>query len=104
MAAEIATGRGLYLLSSAAPLEADGESVTVTIAIERADGIERVVARWRIERVLLDEEPQAESIIERIAQWLALHFEATREAALKSVRSEHRLFEINFDDTERGPF
>jgi hypothetical protein len=102
--ADLATGRGLYHLSSAAPLEADQNSVTLTLAMERADGIERVAARWRIARTLLAGEPQAEAIIERIKQWLGREFEATREAALKSIRSEHRLLEINFDDTNRGPF
>src|SRR5689334_11879391 len=104
MVAEIATGRGLYRLSSAAPLQADKDGVTLTLAMERADGIERLVARWRIARGLLDEAPQAESIIHRIAPWLAVHFEATREAALKSIRSERRLLEISFDNTNRGPF
>jgi hypothetical protein len=78
--------------------------VTLTLAMERADGIERVVARWRIARILLDEEPQAEPIIERIVPWLAVHFEATREAALKTIRSERRLFEISFNEANRGPF
>ncbi len=104
MAVEIVTGRGLYRLSAAASLQCDRESVVLTLAMERADGIERVVTRCRIVLALLDEAPQADAIIQRLKPWLAREFEQTREAALKAIRSERHLHEISFDMANRGPF
>jgi hypothetical protein len=104
MAVEIVTGRGVYRISAAAPLESTDASVVVTLAMERADGIERVVTRCRIERQLVGEPPEIEAIIERLRGWLAREFEGTREAALKAIRSERRLHEITFDQVNRGPF
>jgi hypothetical protein len=104
MAVKIETGRGVYSLTVAAPVEYTNSSVILTLAMERADGIERVVTRWRIAAELAGEPPQAEAIIERLKGWLAREFESTREAALKSIRSERRLYEITFDQTNRGPF
>jgi hypothetical protein len=104
MAVEIMTGRGVYRLLPAAPLEYDDSSIVLTLAMERADGIERVVTRCRITRKLAGEPPQADAIIERLKGWLAREFEATREAALKAIRSERRLHEILFDQANPGPF
>jgi hypothetical protein len=104
MAAEIVTGRGPYRLSAAAPLECEDRSVVLTMAMERADGIERVVLKLRIARSLLDGAPEADAMIERLIKWLEPEFEATREAALKSIRSERRLLEITFDEANQGPF
>src|SRR5437016_11338330 len=103
MAVEISTGRGLYRLAMAAPLQCDDESVTLTLSMERADGIERMVTRCRVARSLLNEEPAPEAILERLKSWLAREFEQTREAALKAIRSEHRLYEITFDLANRAP-
>jgi hypothetical protein len=104
MAVEIATGRGVYRLIAAAPLEYADSSVILTLAMERADGIERIVTQWRIALELAGEPPEVEAIIERLRGWLAHEFENTREAALRSIRSERRLHEIIFDRTNRGPF
>jgi hypothetical protein len=106
MALEFRTGRGLYRLASAAPPETADEAVVLTLGLERADGIERVVFRCRIGCELLDHDACAnpESLIARIAPWLEREFEATREAALKSIRSERRLYEVVFDAAHRGPF
>ncbi len=104
MSVEIATGRGIYRLSAAAPLERNADTVVLTLAMERADGIERIVTRCRIARVLLDEPAEADAMIERLKAWLAREFETTREAALKAIRSERRLNEIAFDPANRGPF
>lgn len=106
MALEFRTGRGLYrLASAAAPESADG-AVVLTLALERADGIERVVFRCRIGRELLDHDARAnsEGLIARVAPWVEREFETTREAALKSIRSERRLYEVVFDGAHRGPF
>jgi hypothetical protein len=104
MATEIATARGIYRLSAAAPLETTDDSIILTLAMERADGIERVVIRYRIGRQLISEPADAEMIIERLKGWLAREFETTREAALKTIRSERRLHEIRFDQSNPGPF
>jgi len=104
MSVEIATGRGIYRLSAAAPLERNADTVVLTLAMERADGIERIVTRCRIARVLLDEPAEADAMIERLKAWLTREFETTREAALKAIRSERRLNEIAFDRANRGPF
>ncbi len=104
MAVEIVTGRGVYRLLAAAPLEYSNSSVVLTLAMERADGIERVVTRCRIAQELAGEPPEADVIIERLKGWLVREFETTREAALKAIRSERRLHEITFDQTDPGPF
>lgn len=104
MTVEIVTGRGVYRLSAATPLEYTSASVLLLLAMERADGIERVVTRCRIARELITEPPATEAIIERLKGWLAREFENTREAALKAIRSERRLHEITFDQANRGPF
>jgi hypothetical protein len=104
MAVEISTGRGLYRLAVAAPLQCENDSVTLTLTMERVDGIERVVARCRIALLLLAAVPEADAIVERLKPWLTREFEATREAALKAIRSERRLHEITFDASNRGPF
>ncbi|HJU12283.1 MAG TPA: hypothetical protein VJ728_15475 [Candidatus Binataceae bacterium] len=104
MAPEIITGRGAYRLTPAAPLQYTERHVFLALAMERVDGIERVVASFRIARELLPEAFTSESIIEQLQGWLAKEFEMTREAALKAIRSERRLHEITFDETNRGPF
>ena len=104
MAVEIRTGRGIYRLTPVGPLESDDSAVTLTLAMGRADGIERIVVKFRIASELVGEQSLPEPIIERLKGWLAGDFEATREAALKSIRSERRLHEIKFDQTNRGPF
>jgi len=106
MAPEFRTGRGLYRLASAAAPESAGEAVVLTLALERADGIERVVFQCRVGRELLDHDAGAnpESLLARVALWVEREFEATREAALKSIRSERKLYEVVFDGAHRGPF
>ena len=71
MASEIATARGVYRFTAAAPLEYTDSSVVLTLTMERADGIERVVTRCRIARELVGEALEADAIIERLKAWLA---------------------------------
>ncbi|MBV8358944.1 MAG: hypothetical protein JO189_13555 [Deltaproteobacteria bacterium] len=104
MATEIVTGRGVYRLIAAAPLEYVKSSVVLTVAMERTDGIERFVTRCRIAQELAGEPLEADRIIERLKGWFVREFESTREAALKAIRSERRLHEITFDQANRGPF
>jgi hypothetical protein len=104
MSAEIFTGRGVYRLSAARPLESTDADVLLMLAMEHADGIERIVIKCRIARELVSWPGATETIIERLKGWLAPGFENTREAALKAIRSERRLHEITFDRANRGPF
>ena len=76
----------------------------LTVSLERADGIEKVALRFRIATALISETNSSEKLIERITPWLEREFEQTREAALKSIRTERKLLEISFDTANRGPF
>lgn len=98
------TGRGIYSLVKARPIERTADSVVLTLSLERADGIEKVAVRCRIANALMPASDSADKIIDRIAPWLEREFEQTREAALKSIRTEHKLLEISFDEMNRGPF
>lgn len=104
------TGRGIYAFESAAPLERSADSVVLTLSFERADGIEKVAFRCRIATVLLqsgarDSGPDVcERLMMTLKPWLEREFEQTREAALKTLRTEHRLLEISFDPAHPGPF
>ncbi|MBV8134622.1 MAG: hypothetical protein JO121_03130 [Deltaproteobacteria bacterium] len=104
MAVSIKTGRGDYLLKTAAPDQRDANVILLTLALERRDGIERVAFRCRLAAGLVDPTSDAEVIMCRLAPWLEREFEMTRESALKTIRSEHRLLEISFDASNRGPF
>lgn len=103
---QIKTGRGLYNLAIARPPETVRDGIVMTLAMERADGIERVMMRCRIATELIgaDTAPGAAKLIERLAPWLEREFEQTREAALKSIRAEHKLWELSFDTNHRGPY
>ncbi len=98
------TPRGIYAIASAGPLERNADSVVLTLSIERADGIEKVALRFRIATNLIGPVDSPEKLIERITPWLEREFEQTREAALKSIRTERRLLEISFDSSNLGPF
>jgi len=76
----------------------------LTLSLERADGIEKVAVRFRIASALIGGSDSPEKLIERITPWLEREFEQTREAALKSIRTERKLLEISFDTANRGPF
>jgi hypothetical protein len=98
------TGRGIYALVNARPIERTADAVVLTLSLERADGIEKVALRCRIAASLIGATDSPEKLIERIAPWLEREFEQTREAALKSIRTEHKLHEISFDAANPGPF
>ena len=106
MAVQIRTGRGNYKLSLAAPAEKEAGWTIFTISLERADGIERVVFRCRVAEALIapGEASEGDAIPGRLAPWVEREFEQTREAALKSIRSERKLYEVVFDGDHRGPF
>jgi hypothetical protein len=98
------TGRGIYTIANARPLERTDAAVVLTLSLERADGIEKVALRFRIATALITATDSPEKLIDRIAPWIEREFEQTREAALKSIRTERKLLEISFDATHPGPF
>jgi hypothetical protein len=98
------TGRGIYAIVNARPIELNADSVVLTLSLERADGIEKVALRCRIATSLISADDLPEKLIERITPWLEREFEQTREAALKSIRTERKLLEISFDPEHPGPF
>lgn len=97
------TGRGPYRLLEAAPATRSGGATVLTLALESANGIERVAFKCSIaDNLAPGDDPAA--ILARLAPWIEREFETTREAALKSIRSERRMHEIIFDAANRGPF
>jgi hypothetical protein len=115
LAVPLNTSRGLYQLSSAAPPTSENGAVLLTLAIERADGIEKVVFRCRVAEGLLQSSrvasravelggPEIEGLLKLLSPWLEREFEQVREAALKSIRTERKPFELRFDESARGPF
>lgn len=106
MASAIRTGRGVYLLDLVGGVESAADAVILPLKLEHRGGIERIVFRCRIARVLLDgqlaEQPAA--LVERLAPWIAREFEQIREQSLKSIRSDQRLFELAIDQGRPGPF
>jgi len=96
VAVDLKTGRGIYRLDFAAGPERVGHDLILPLALARADGIERVVFRCRINGMECDESrsPMTDQVLDRIAPSIEREFEIIREAALKSIRSEHKLVEI----------
>jgi hypothetical protein len=101
----INTARGVYNLRLGSELEPEGEAVGVTLVLERADGIERVSMRCVIPVTQVSQEDSADpgKIEARLEEWLTPAFEQIRETALKSIRSERRLWEARFIDAP-GPW
>ena len=104
MPTTLKTSRGIYSIASARPLERADDAVVLTLSLERADGIEKVALRCRIATGLIGAGDSPDKLIERLAPWLEREFEQTREAALKSIRSERKLLEISLDAEHPGPF
>ena len=104
MPTTIKTARGIYTIINACPIERDATSIVLTLSLERADGIEKVALRCRLTNALANSSEAPEKLIERLAPWLEPEFEQTREAALKSIRTERKLLEIAFDAANPGPF
>jgi hypothetical protein len=96
VAVEIKTGRGPYRIVQAAPAATDAGALVMTLALERADGIERVVFRCRLDAGIAGT-ATPDDLIEKIQPHVEREFEMIREAALKSIRSERKLLEITFD-------
>jgi len=101
----INTARGFYNLRIGSEREPVGDALALTISLERADGIERIALRCFISAGQLsgDEQADLEKIEGRLEEWLTAGFEQIREAALRSIRSERRLWEARFIDAP-GPW
>jgi hypothetical protein len=93
-------------LSLAAPPALTADEVTLTLSFERADGLERVGFLCTIARALAEAPDESDSgaILTRLVPWLEREFEQTREAALKSLRSERKPLTVRFDREHPGPF
>ncbi len=102
MTTQLRTGRGVYRLVIAAPPQVDQNDQILTLALERADGIERIVFRCRIALELIGLNAGSEPL--RLAPWIEHEFEQVREAALKAIRSERKLFDLVFSREQPGPF
>jgi hypothetical protein len=87
----------------AAPAVNNAGAIVLTLALERADGIERVVFRCRIDAAMAGT-VAPDDLIAKLQPYVEREFETIREAALKSIRSERKLHEIIFDHSNRGPF
>jgi hypothetical protein len=106
LASSIRTGRGVYLLELVGDVEMAADAVTLPLKLEHQGGIERIVFRCRIARGLVDGQlaEQPAVFVERLAPWIEREFEQVREQALKSIRSDQRLFELGIDQGRPGPF
>jgi hypothetical protein len=104
VALELNTPRGKYRFELAGAPEQAHDALVLTLALERADGIEKVVLRCRIASAVLADSREPDALLARLKPWLEREFEMTREYALKSIRSERKLLELSFDESNRGPF
>lgn len=88
----IQTPRGRYFLTSAAPLEHTADGVVVTLSLEAASGIERIGFQCLLPPDFsLESEP---ALVEKVSSAVRSDFEVIREAALKSIRTERRLYRL----------
>jgi hypothetical protein len=92
------TSRGRYSLSIAASPEPAADSLVITLALEAASGIERFAFQC-----VLPAEPIADSVqsamLETLTPIVARDFEVIREAALKSIRADHKLYRLVLSQT-----
>ena len=93
-------------MSLAAPPALTADEVTLTLSFERADGLERVGFLCTIARALAEAPDESDygAIPTRLVPWFEREFEQTREAALKSLRSERKPLTVRFDREHPGPF
>ncbi len=106
MSNRLQTGRGVYILDQVGEAELIYDAIILQLKLEHQGGMERVVFRCRIAESLLgaDAVKSPSALVELLAPWIAPEFEQVREAALKSIRTEKKLFELTFDKSRRGPF
>ena len=103
---QLNTARGIYRLRLAEPASIRPDEISLTLSVERADGLERVGFICQIARAIAGDESanKPAALLARLAPWLEGGFEQTREAALKSLRSERKPLVVRFDREFPGPF
>jgi hypothetical protein len=99
---ELKTSRGAYTMMLAREPQTLPDATVLTLSLERRDGIEKVALQCRVDKALVPAD--ADEMLAKLAHWIERDFEMTREYALKSIRSEHKLLELVFDASHRGPF
>jgi len=106
LANRLQTGRGVYILDLVGEPELIADAIILQLKLEHQGGMERVVFRCRIAKSLLgsDAAERPAVLVDRLVPWIALEFEQVREAALKSIRTQKKLFELTFDQSSPGPF
>ncbi|HXW85224.1 MAG TPA: hypothetical protein VEJ86_12505 [Candidatus Binataceae bacterium] len=102
MALSIRTARGTYRLRAGAPAEHSSDALVLTVALERADGIEKISFRCHVPDEVLDDEELAslndeDAQLARLIPWIEREFEQIRETALKTIRTERRLHEFSLE-------
>jgi hypothetical protein len=100
---ELKTSRGPYTLTLANEPQELSDGTLLTLCLERRDGIEKVALQCRVAAALTAPHDR-EVLIGKLAHWIEHDFEMTRENALKSIRSERKLLQLVFDESDRGPF
>jgi hypothetical protein len=100
---ELKTSRGAYQLMLAKEPRTLPDATLLTVSLERSDGIEKIALQCRVDRAL-GASSDSDELLAKLAHWIERDFEMTREYALKSIRSEHKLMELVFDTSHRGPF
>ena len=77
----------------------------ITLSLEHTDGIERVAFRCAIRDKVIARRGESglgsDALVERLAPWIEREFERLREAALKSLRSEGKLLQVEFGTTDQ---
>lgn len=106
MNVEFNTSRGRYRLILTAPPRIAGDELTLTLAYERVDGLERVGFMCAVAKDFsgVDAPSDPVTLLERMAPWFEREFEQTREAALRSIRADRRPLTLRFDHANPGPF
>jgi hypothetical protein len=100
------TPRGTYRLNLIDEAQVGVGPWSMTLSVEHAGGLEKFAFQCHIAAELVERSGVADcdEACARLAPWLERQFEAVREAALKTIRSERRLVEIEFDHANPGPF
>jgi hypothetical protein len=87
----LTTPRGSYRLIVLDTVGA-GAGALATVSLEHSGGLEKFAFRCRLAGSLVEATPAR--VCSLLQPWLEKNFESVREAALKSIRTERRLAEL----------
>jgi len=87
------TSRGLYSLSIAVSPERAADLEVITLALDAASGIERFAFQCVLPADLNADREQS-AVLEKLTPIVARDFEVIREAALKSIRTDRKLYRL----------